>query len=102
MKSRATPTGMLGKIIATLLTVGALVLGFMFSVIALAVVAVLGSILFGYFWWRTRALRRAIRQHIAATSADQRPVIEVESHVVRETGSGQSHLPPSTKIASYP
>ena len=93
MRPKSAPAGMLAKIIAMLLTVGALVLGFMFSVIALALVAVLGSIVFGYFWWRTRALRKAIRQQMASARAEQSTVIEGEATVVRESaGSGQSQL----------
>ncbi len=38
-----------------------LVLAFMFSLVALAVVAVLGLALGGWLWWKTRALRKQIR-----------------------------------------
>jgi len=79
--------------VTTLLAAGLLVIGFMFSVIALAVVAVLGMIGLGYFWWKTRALRRAIREQMAATRSEQGRVIEGEATVVRERiGAGISHL----------
>jgi len=33
----------------------------MFSVVMLAVVAIIGALAFGYFWWKTRALRQAMK-----------------------------------------
>lgn len=85
MTPRPAPTGLLGKLFATLLTAALLVLGFMFSVVVLAVVAVLGVLGFGYFWWKTRALRRAIReQQMNPRQYTPDNVIEGEATVVRE------------------
>ncbi|MCX7146673.1 MAG: hypothetical protein NT042_10840 [Sulfuritalea sp.] len=39
-----------------------LVLGFMFSVILFAVIAVLGLALWGYVRWKTRKLRRTMQE----------------------------------------
>lgn len=50
------------KIIAFLLSAAFLTLAFMFSLVALAVVAVLGVGLGGWLWWKTRSLRRQMRQ----------------------------------------
>lgn len=79
---------MFSKIIGILLTVVALIVGFMFSVIVLALVLVVGSIVFGYFWWKTRALRQAVRQQMASAESEQSAVIEGVATVVRE-GSDQ-------------
>lgn len=56
------PTGFLGKIVAFVLSVGLFALAFMFSLAALAVVAVVGIAFAGWFWWKTRALRRQMRE----------------------------------------
>lgn len=84
MKPKSAPMGILGKTLTTLLATSLLVVGFMFSVIALAVVAVFGLIGLGYFWWKTRALRRAIREQMAAARPEQSMVIEGEATVIRE------------------
>ena len=56
--------------IAQLLTVigGALVLGaaFMFSLVFFAVLAIAGLIFWLYFMWKTRALRRQMREQLDA------------------------------------
>jgi hypothetical protein len=51
---------MLRNLLALLAGVILLALGLMFSVVILAVAAVLGVVAWIYFWWRTRALRRTL------------------------------------------
>lgn len=51
---------MLRNLLALLAGAILLTLGLMFSVVILAVGAVLGAALWIYFWWRTRALRHAM------------------------------------------
>lgn len=81
------------KIVTTLMATALLIVGFMFSVIALAAVAVLGLVGLGYFWWKTRALRRAIREQKVVTRSEQSTVIEGEATVVQEGSiSGRSPL----------
>lgn len=67
------------KIAATLVAFLMLVLGLMFSVVLLPVVLVLGLIGFGYLYWKTRALRKAMQQAVRNES-----VIEGEATVIRE------------------
>lgn len=55
------PQSLAGRIAAFILTGALLVLAFMFSLVALAVAAVGGVIFAGWFWWKTRALRKAMR-----------------------------------------
>lgn len=57
---------MLSRLLAFVLSVVLLVLGFMFSLVALAVVAVLVLIIGGRLWWKTRDLRRQMREMGAA------------------------------------
>ncbi len=57
-----TPPGPLAKLAAFVLSAAFMVLAFMFSLVALAVVAVLGVALGGWLWWKTRALRQQMQQ----------------------------------------
>lgn len=57
------PGGVLGKVLAALGGAIALVVAFMFSVVALAVVSVIILIVLGYVWWKTRDLRRHLREN---------------------------------------
>lgn len=40
-----------------------LVVGLLFSVVILAVIAVAGTVAWGYFRWKTRKLRKAMEEH---------------------------------------
>lgn len=83
MLNTGSEPGLLQKLFALLLGAVLLVVGFMFSVVVLAVVAVLGVIGFGYFWWKTRALRRAMRECPPSAVFDQEAVIiDGEARVV--------------------
>ena len=53
---------LLGKILAFIVGTGVLVLAFMFSLVALAVIAVGGLLLWAWLWWKTRAIRQQIRE----------------------------------------
>lgn len=59
----AQPPGLLAKVLAFVLGVAALVIAFMISVVALAIVSVIIVIGAGYVWWRTRDLRRHLREN---------------------------------------
>jgi hypothetical protein len=84
----SSPAGPLGKLLAFLGGAVLLVLGFMFSLVLLVVLAGLGLLLWGWFWWKTRSLREALR-----TQATRRPaggeVIEGEAVVVEEGRPGE-------------
>jgi uncharacterized membrane protein len=64
-------------LIAPVLAVVLLVTGIMFSVVVVLVVAMIGISAGLYFLWKTRHLRRAMREHVAS-SADPGQVIEGE------------------------
>ena len=53
-----------GSVLAMVMGVILLVLGFMFSLLILATAAVLGVLGFGYLWWKTRALRKQVREQM--------------------------------------
>lgn len=55
--------GPLGKLLALVAGAILLVVGFLFSVVFLAIVAVAGLGVWTYFWWKTRKLRQAMREH---------------------------------------
>ncbi len=56
------PQSIFGKLLTLLLGGAFLVVAFMFSLVALAVVAVGGLMLWGWLWWKTRAVRKLIRE----------------------------------------
>lgn len=70
---------MLRNLFALIAGLALLVLGFMFSVVLLAVVAVAGLGIWSYVWWKTRKLRRAMREQ-----APNGQVIDGEAVVVEE------------------
>lgn len=52
---------MFRNLFALFASVFLLILGFMFSLVILAVIALLGLCALGYVWWKTRKLRQATR-----------------------------------------
>ena len=55
--------GILGKVVTMVAGVLLLAAAFMLSVLVFAVVAVVALGVLGYFWWKTRELRRQMREH---------------------------------------
>lgn len=86
-----SPRSLPGRILGFLLSATLLVLAAMFSLVALAIVAVAGVIFAGWFWWKTRALRRQLRTMAEAprTARSQPAAGEaiIEGECVREDGS---------------
>jgi hypothetical protein len=54
--------GLLGRIVTTLVTIGAMVLSLMFSVVIFAVALVLGIGVFGWLWWKMRRALKLARE----------------------------------------
>lgn len=77
-----TQPGWLMKL-ATLVT-GAilLIVGLMFSLVLVGVIALAGIVLWGYLWWQTRKLRRQVPPYTA--SGD---IIEGEAVVVHDNST---------------
>ncbi len=53
------------KVVAVLTTAALVVLGLMFSVVIFTVIAVAGLTAWGYLWWKTRGLRRQLREQMS-------------------------------------
>jgi hypothetical protein len=73
---------------ATLITIA---IGLSISLVAFAVLALLGSIVGVYFWWKTRALRRHLKQHLDAHTRSQKPMDEHHGTVIE--GEWQHETP---------
>jgi hypothetical protein len=83
------PKSLLGKVVTAILGAGILVAAFVFSLVVLAIVIVGGLLFATFVWWRTRDLRKQLReqqrlrvQHGSAQSDAQGQVYEGE--VIRE------------------
>lgn len=81
----------LQKVVASLLGLAMLVVGVMFSIVIIPVIVVLAGLGIGYFYWKTRALRKAMAEAMAGASVDN-GVIEGEAVVIHETREIR-HLP---------
>lgn len=102
MQFSRQPKSLLGKVLSLLLGATFLVLAVMFSVVVLTIVALGGVIFAGWFWWKTRALRKAMQagqieppNFSTETHADKHSTTNarvIEGEFVRETGSA-GHLP---------
>jgi hypothetical protein len=70
------PRSLAARIAAAVLGVFAFGLAMMFSALIFAGLALAGLTLWAYFWWKTRALRRTMREEMRApgfgTPADER------------------------------
>ncbi|MFA7606131.1 MAG: hypothetical protein WCY08_06065 [Rhodocyclaceae bacterium] len=56
------PPGIVARALAVVATVAIGVLTFMFSIVVFAVVLAVGVIGWGYLWWKTRAIRKQMRE----------------------------------------
>jgi len=57
-----TPSSTLGKIVAFVATVVLAGLALMFSAVLLAALLIVGTLAAAYLWWKTRDLRRQMRE----------------------------------------
>ena len=53
---------MLQKVLTTLVTIAVFGVALMFSVVFFAVIVTVGAVAWGYLWWKTRALRKHMRE----------------------------------------
>lgn len=81
---QASEPSLLTKILAVTGGVILLVVGFMFSLVILAVIAVAGLAAWIWFWWKTRKLRKTMKQRPAGGH-----VIDGEAIVVDESRSAR-------------
>jgi hypothetical protein len=74
---------LLGKLATILVGAALLVLGLMFSLVVIPVLVVLGVALWFYLRWKTRGLRKAMREQ-ASRSPEGGTVIDGEAVIVEE------------------
>jgi UPF0716 family protein affecting phage T7 exclusion len=85
MSQAKPPTGPLGQALALVVGAILLVLGFMFSLVLLAVFVTVGLMLGAWFFWKTRHLRKAMRESAAMRNPPaEGNVIEGEAVIVEE------------------
>ncbi|MDQ2639568.1 MAG: YjgN family protein [Pseudomonadota bacterium] len=60
--ARRRPPGLLGRIIAAVVTLAAMVVGLMFSLVVFAIALAFGIVIFGWLWWKVRRALRQARQ----------------------------------------
>jgi ABC-type nickel/cobalt efflux system permease component RcnA len=66
---RRQPKGVLAQVLTLVFSVVALGAAFMFSLVMFAIVAV-AALIFGlFFWWKTRALRKQMREQMLNQSS---------------------------------
>jgi Flp pilus assembly protein TadB len=87
-RRRGSAPGLLTRILAvaagTLVLIGAVAISFVVFVIALAVLIVVG----GYVWWKTRHLRRQLREQLnAQRSSAHRGGVTLEGEVIHKHDS---------------
>ena len=81
-KLSAPPAGFLGRLLGILLSIALLVLGAMFSLVALAMVAVVGTLFAGWLWWKTRSLRHEMQKMAEMTGAPQQAAHATDSAII--------------------
>lgn len=59
------------KLSAFIVTAALIALGLMFSVVLIGFIAAAGLIAGAYFWWKTRALRRLMREQATQNLGDE-------------------------------
>ncbi len=77
--------GPLARIFTALVAIVTLAAALMFSVFFFAVLAVAGLILWAWFWWQTRALRKAMREQMEAmqgASFEAPPPADTRSEII--------------------
>lgn len=84
------PPSLLRKVAAFIVTAVLIGLVLMFSVLLFAVILIVGTMAWGYLWWKTRDLRKQMRQYPVGDGVIEGEVIRevIEGEVIREVDSG--------------
>lgn len=88
----ATTAGPLRKLAALVMTVALVGLVLMFSAVLLVIIAVVGTIAGAYLWWKTRELRRQMRDFAPREAMRKEKVREddvIEGEVIRTSWKEQ-------------
>lgn len=77
--------GPLGRLLGAIVWAGLLIIAFTFSLVFFAVVFSVGLLIWAYVWWKTRELRKQVREQMGAQMREQPPGGNViEGEVVRD------------------
>ncbi len=60
--ARGRQPGLLGRIIAAVVTLAVMVVGLMFSLVVFAIALAIGILVFGWLWWKVRRAMKQARQ----------------------------------------
>ncbi len=82
------PMTPLHKALAALAALGLFGIGIMFSIVIIPIMVLMGAAGLGYFYWKTRALRKVMAQ-----AASEHQVIEGEAVVIHEHEENAGRLP---------
>jgi hypothetical protein len=72
------------RLLGSIAFAGLLVVGFMFSLVVFSILLVAGLIAGGYWWWKTRDLRRRMREQMERMAEDQAGGRVIEGEVIRD------------------
>ncbi|GEM_PF-1200409 len=81
------PQSLFGKLLTLAFSLCLLALALMFSLVALIVVAIGGALFAGWLWWKTRRLRKTMRDAAPMTDGGGTRIIEGE--YIREADDGE-------------
>jgi len=85
---RVHAPGFLGKVVTIAVGAVLLVAVFTFSLLVFAIVVTGGLLVLGYLWWKTRDLRKQIRQQMRERRPSERVI---EGEVIREASCDDAH-----------
>lgn len=74
------------KLLAVVVAGGVFVLALMFSVVLFAVVLTVGAVAWGYLWWKSRAIRKQMRDNPPGG-------LVLEGEVIREVNPSRNDKP---------
>lgn len=93
----AKPVSLWQKVVGVAVAAGVFVLALTFSLVVFAVVATIGVVVGGWFWWKTRAFRKQMREAMEAARREaeaagdgppdrsaERDGVIIEGEVIRE------------------
>ena len=72
------------KIVGSVAAIGLFGLALVFSVVVFAVVLTVGAAVWGWFWWKTRNLRKQMREAQANQPGRPQDGLVIEGEVIRE------------------
>jgi hypothetical protein len=82
----------LRKLVALILTIAMLGLVLMFSAVLLVIIAIIGTLGWAYLWWKTRELRKRMRNFVPRDVAQEHKASNddvIEGEVIRVVDPGK-------------